>query len=185
MSDPDKFSDIFEAYVERGDKSCWVKLHQEFFGTVLFENALRWTRNKEMAEELVQETQMKVLINRNQYRKGSSFPAWANRIMFNLFLDLNKKSRSRHVHDDSGLEEIPSFTSSPEDDMVMKDLKEIIGHELSKLTEKEKDAIHLRHVEELSFKDISSKIGTSEFNAKQILYRALCKIRTAFQSLEL
>lgn len=69
---------------------------------VFFSFALKLTKDKEDAEDLVQETLFKALRNKHRFMQGTNFKAWMLTIMKNLFINnYRKKSRMRMVFDDS------------------------------------------------------------------------------------
>ena len=51
----------------------------------------------------------------------------------------------------------------------------------SSLSTKEKDFIHFRYFQELSFKELSTKFKTSQVNARKIISRSLKKLRDEFK----
>lgn len=64
-------------------------------GTELFIYAMHLTKDKFRADDLLQETNMKVLIQREKYREDKCFEAWAKKIMFNSFI--NNTNREKHI----------------------------------------------------------------------------------------
>ena len=48
--------------------------------------AMSLSRNYDRAKDLVQETNLKVLLHHNQYKRGTQFKSWAMKIMRNAFL---------------------------------------------------------------------------------------------------
>ncbi|MEO1434925.1 MAG: RNA polymerase sigma factor [Bacteroidota bacterium] len=67
---------------------------------VFFSFALKLTKDREDAEDLVQETLFKALRNKHRFMQGTNFKAWMLTIMKNLFInDYRKKSRMRMVFD--------------------------------------------------------------------------------------
>ena len=56
-------------------------------GAELLIYARRLTKDKFRAEDLLQETSLKVLVQRDKYRENKCFAAWAKRIMLNSFLN--------------------------------------------------------------------------------------------------
>lgn len=69
---------------------CWKNLKA---------NALKLTRNAEKAEDLVQETFLRALANRHQFKPGTSMSAWLFTIQRNSFFSTARKS-GREVEGD-------------------------------------------------------------------------------------
>jgi RNA polymerase sigma-70 factor (ECF subfamily) len=71
---------------------CLLNEHQKLFAA-----ALNRTRNKDDAEELVQQTILRCMEHAHQFTPGTSIGAWATTILKNLFLD-GKRSEIRRPH---------------------------------------------------------------------------------------
>ena len=60
--------------------------------------ALRLTRNKDEAQDLLQETALRAYKNRDKFRLGTNFKSWMNTIMRNTFINqYSKKKKSKVV----------------------------------------------------------------------------------------
>lgn len=62
---------------------------------ILFAFAMRLTRNKEDAKDLIQETVCKAYRNRERFRMGTNFKAWMTTIMHNTFINFYRKRKTR------------------------------------------------------------------------------------------
>ncbi len=69
----------------------WGELEDLLFGF-----AMRLTRNKEDAKDLMQETVMKAFRYRSKYQKNTNFKAWTTTIMRNTFINIYRKNRNRN-----------------------------------------------------------------------------------------
>lgn len=73
---------------------------------LLFSFALRLTRNREDARDLMQETAIKAYRHRNTFQTGTNFKSWISTIMRNTFINHYRKNQKRqHVN-----EPIETFT---------------------------------------------------------------------------
>ena len=64
--------------------------------------ALSFTRNKEDASDLTQETMLKAIVYRNYYTPQTNFKAWVFTIMRNLFINqYRRKVKSKTIFDNS------------------------------------------------------------------------------------
>lgn len=62
--------------------------------------AISLTRNTETAKDLIQETLLKAISNKNKFRDGTNIKAWLYTIMKNIFInDYRKASKRKLVHD--------------------------------------------------------------------------------------
>lgn len=63
---------------------------------LLFAFAMRLTRNREDAKDLIQETVCKAYKNRERFRVGTNFKAWMTTIMHNTFINFYRKRKTRN-----------------------------------------------------------------------------------------
>jgi len=80
--------------------------------------ALSLTRNRPDAEDLVQETFMKAILNKNRYSDNTNLKAWLFTIMKNIFINnYRRKVKARTIFDDSKdgyLINFPKITKLPD-----------------------------------------------------------------------
>lgn len=63
---------------------------------LLFAFAMRLTRNKEDAKDLIQETVCKAYKHKERFRMGTNFKAWMTTIMHNTFVNFYRKRKTRN-----------------------------------------------------------------------------------------
>src|SRR5215475_10587976 len=91
---------------KRGEAQAFEILFERYQPKI-FATALRFTRVREDAEDIVQETFQKAFIHLHQFEGKSSFSTWLTRIAINEALMLLRKGRARREVsiDDSNIEE--------------------------------------------------------------------------------
>lgn len=62
---------------------------------LLFSFALRLTRSRQDAEDLMQETKIKAYKYRNKFTEGTNFKGWISTIMRNTFINHYRKAKTR------------------------------------------------------------------------------------------
>ena len=131
----------------------------------LFRLALRITLNEAEAEDVVQETMIKVWNRRDDWR--------------NLALDKAKKmgNRSEGLEGSGGDPSDESFSADPERAAVLNDTMAILRRLMDSLPEKQRSVMHLRDVEGKSYKEIADVMGISQEQVKVNLFRARQAIR--------
>jgi RNA polymerase sigma-70 factor (ECF subfamily) len=67
----------------------WYELESLLFGF-----AMKLTRNKEEAKDLMQETVLKAYRNRDRFRINTNFKAWTTTIMRNTFINAYRKKNN-------------------------------------------------------------------------------------------
>ncbi len=99
---------------------------------LLFSFALRLTRNRQDAQDLVQETSMRAYHNRDKFTMGTNFKSWVSTIMRNTYINRYRKQKSRrHVNQpienfSYALESSNAIPNKGEHDLRMEELKRIL-----------------------------------------------------------
>ena len=143
----------------------------------LFRLALRITLNREEAEDIVQDTMIKVWDKRYEWGSIDSIEAYSLRICRNLSLDRLKK---RDNQNGSLEEEQPRQEplSTPQDRLRI--VKEIVNS----LPEKQRTCMQLRDFEGKQYKEIASILGITEEQVKTNIFRARQTVKQRFQKIE-
>ncbi len=141
----------------------------------IFRLAMRITLNRQDAEDIVQETMLKVWSRREQWAEIASMEAFCLTICHNLALDRVKRmSRQTSTSLDSETYERAddSYNSDPEEQTVQRDRLQIVRHLMDTLPEKQRICIQLRDIEGKSYKDIAAVMGITEQQVKVNIFRA-------------
>lgn len=150
----------------------------------LFRLALRITLNKAEAEDIVQETMIKVWNRRDTWDAIDSIEAFCLTICRNMALDKVKAAANRNVTIDGDKEsEIPadrSYASNPEEQAVQRDKVAVVRRIIDGLPEKQRSVMQLRDFEGKSYRDIATIMGISEEQVKVNIFRARQTIKQRF-----
>ena len=142
---------------------------------------LRITRDRDLAEDAVQDALLSAWNKRHQYERTARLDTWIHRIAVNSALQILRKRRSSTWEP---LEtDIPDDSSTP--DLVREDeeLGVDLAAALSNLSEIERVCFVLKHLEQWRLKEISQEIDASIGTIKQALFRALKKLRVSMADL--
>ena len=151
----------------------------------LFRLALRITLNRAEAEDVVQETMMKVWNRRDSWDKIESIEAFCLTICRNLSLDKVRHMDSQIVtleteHDPADR----SYGANPEEQAMQRDRVALVRKLIGQLPEKQRTAMQLRDMEGKSYRDIASIMGISEEQVKVNIFRARQTIKKEFRQQE-
>ena len=163
-----KLSDeqLFKLF-QKGDRKSFDKLvvrYQDKLITFIY----MIVGDADLAEDLAQETYLKVVINKNSYNEtGAKFSTWMYTIAKNAaFTELRKKTRrktdafseiKKGGEDQVGKPiDIADTLQSPEDQVMQTFMRKEIQLSLSKLKDDFRMIIILRDIQELSYDDIST-----------------------------
>ena len=147
----------------------------------LFRLALRITLNRAEAEDVVQETMIKVWNKRDYWDEIESIEAFCLTICRNISLDKMKKAENQNQslqegHDAPDL----SYTSNPEEQAMQRDRIQLIRQLINHLPEKQRSCMQLRDFEGKSYKEIAQVLGISEEQVKINIFRARQTIKQKF-----
>lgn len=139
------------------------------------------------AEDLLQETFLKVYTQRERYRNQGNFKAWLYRIARNLCIDHRRAQGRRPVghwiaEEDLSPDGIENFDKAIDegddarDYVFTRELEEKMQEALAMLSRREREAFLLRRVEEMSYEEISQTLDCTLSAAKMRVKRAFDKI---------
>ncbi len=152
----------------------------------LYRLALRITLNPAEAEDVVQETMIKVWNRRDQWDEIESIEAFCLTICRHLSLDKTKKmaNQSQSLNEDEHDAPDNSYSSNPEEQAMQQDKVRLVHRLIDELPEKQRSVMQLRDVEGKSYKEIASIMGISEEQVKVNIFRARQAIRQKFLETE-
>ena len=101
--------------------------------SLLFGFAMRLTRNKENAKDLMQETLMRCYDKRNRFKMGTNFKSWATTVMYNSYINHYRKRKTRNkvikpIEDFNYMVENKSVEGNAYSRIMMKELRNIVGN---------------------------------------------------------
>jgi RNA polymerase sigma-70 factor (ECF subfamily) len=131
-------------------------------------------RNAAEAEDAVQETFLRVLKNKNKLPEVRDARVWLVRITWNVVLDRKRRSKVRPETDDIAdlVRTLPCSGPGGEAATIAEaEYRRILGL-IDTLPSKERQALLLSAVEELSTAEIASVLATSESSVRSRLFRA-------------
>ena len=151
---------------------------------LLYRLALRITLNHEEAQDIVQDTMMKVWNKRDELEGIESIEAYCMTICRNLSLDKMKAKSKQNESLDQIHTETLDLGVNPYEQMMQKDRIDLVRRMVNSLPEKQKSCMQLRDFEGKSYKEIASILNISEDQVKVNIYRARQAIKQKYQQIE-
>lgn len=145
----------------------------------LFRLALRITFDRAEAEDIVQETMIRVWNKRDEWDELGSVEAYCLTVARNLAIDRSEKKDSQTVELTIEAEQTPD-ASSPYDRLVNKERLKLVHRLVGELPEKQRFIMQLRDVEGKSYKEIAAALRLTEEQVKVNLFRARQKVKQKF-----
>jgi RNA polymerase sigma-70 factor, ECF subfamily len=177
------------AATKTGDGSAFELLVRRHEGKI-FSLAQRMTRNREDAEDVVQQSFQKAFIHLNKFEGESLFSTWLTRITINEALMLLRRKRgSREVpiaesraEDQTALPlDFPDAGPNPEDRCLQREQERILSAAVNELKPGMRKAIELRELGELSTGETAQVMGLSVGAVKARVFHGRRKLRKTLQ----
>ena len=152
----------------------------------LYAAAMRYTKNPEDAQDLVQDTYIKAYNSFHQFEPGTNLKAWLYRVLTTTFINTYRKDQRRPQTSDSELEdwqiaEASSHTSDQgksTEDVVLENLPDSdIKNALAEIPEEFRMAVYLADVEGFSYKEIAEIVGSPAGTVMSRLHRGRKQLR--------
>ncbi len=170
------------ARYQAGDESS-LKALIDRYEKRLFSYILISVKNKELAEDIFQDTFIKVIntIRSGNYHEEGKFFQWIMRIANNLKIDYYRKLQRMPMYDNNGEYDIFDILGNKEESVEQKLVKEQIFSDLNRmvayLPEEQKEVLQMRIYQDYSFKEIAAMTGVSINTALGRMRYALINLR--------
>lgn len=152
----------------------------------LYAAAMRYTKNPEDAQDLVQDTYIKAYNSFHQFEPGTNLKAWLYRVLTTTFINNYRKDQRRPQTSDSELEdwqlaEASSHTSDQgksTEDVVLENLPDSdIKNALAQIPEEFRMVVYLADVEGFSYKEIAEIVDVPTGTVMSRLHRGRKQLR--------
>lgn len=150
----------------------------------LFRLALRITLNRQEAEDIVQDTLIKIWNARDKWETIDSMEAFALTITRNLSLDSIKRlGNNENMLEDSKADR-PDYANTPSEHVIQQDKLTIVKKIINALPEKQRSCMQLRDIEGKSYKDIAQILKITEDQVKVNIFRARQTVKQRFEEID-
>lgn len=159
---------------QKGEKEAFNELITIYYPYVS-KFLVKLTSDEEIAQDLVQETFLKLIINIEKFDvKGTAkFSTYLIKIAKNCYLDYLK--REQRISSEVDIETI-SDAISIEDKIEKKEELNKVLEELEQLPFEQAQAIKMKYLEEYSLKEIANKMGTKSVTIKSRIHEGKKKL---------
>ncbi|CAN5624630.1 RNA polymerase sigma factor SigW [soil metagenome] len=177
---------------QQGRDSAFRELLRRYERPV-FSLVFRMVRDRDTAEDLAQESFIKVLNNIDRYRPEFKFSSWLFKIANNVAIDHLRKRTvatvslegSRHATTTAEAEStaipVASKDQSALEEMESKELGRAIEQAVAALRPEYRACILLRHVEDRSYEEIAATLDLPLGTVKTYIHRARHELRKALE----
>ena len=162
----------------RNDDEDAFRVLSSLYGNDIYLKAKSITKNNEDAEELTQDTMLKIRKGIFSFRGDSSLKTWIFRIISNLSINRLKKTSRQGSSDDTAdnaasfADVLPSSEVSPADLIERSDTEAIMARAMAALPPEYAKIMDLRVAQELSYEEIAEKLNLTLGTVKSRIARA-------------
>lgn len=178
------------AIARNGSEAAYRELLARYERPV-FSLVFRMVRDRETAEDLSQETFIKVLNNLDRYSPEFKFSSWLFKIANNLTIDHLRRRRLETVSIEGAPDAVTSESAkatsiavvsgneSPLEELESRELGTAIERAIGQLRPEYRACILLRHVEDKSYEEIAEIVKLPLGTVKTYIHRARHELRAA------
>jgi len=183
MQQPQLMSDrdLVRLYQKGEEQAITELIHrykQKIFTSIFF-----LVRKRELAEDLFQETFIKIItsLRENRYNEEGKFLPWAIRIAHNLVIDYFRKDQhmpmQRDTEEYSVFDYMPNKTRNAVEQIIHEEKINKVRQLIEQLPFEQREVVIMRHYGELSFKEISKTLNININTALGRMHYAVLKMR--------
>jgi RNA polymerase sigma-70 factor (ECF subfamily) len=172
----------------KGDEMAWeslVRLHTRRIFSICY----RFTGRSEQAQDLTQEVFLRVFRSLNSFQKASGcFRVWVTSLTRNLLIDHYRKTKKDKLVDSIEdklpiLEEVEAAGARPEGRLAGREAGELLQLALARLSPELREAVILRDLEEMEYKEIAEALGVPDGTVKSRISRGRAELARILRKL--
>jgi RNA polymerase sigma factor (sigma-70 family) len=177
--------DALVVAAQSGEEWAFMELYKRNSPRV-FRSIYRITKNREDAEDALQDSMLKAFLHLKRFDQRASFSTWFTRIGINSALMILRKRPKPGANSIDGSAEcdetwrqteIADRSPSPEESFARRERETHFQKALCHLPDTLRTVVEIRRMDEGSMKDIAGTLGISVPAAKSRLLRARAKLR--------
>ncbi len=179
----ENISELVERF-KAGDEKAFNELVR-LFEKRIYAHAYQMVGNHTEADEVLQETFVRLVKNISRLKSDSNFPSFVFKIATNYCIDIIRKRQRKYVNvDDQEFEESGRFQlelsrsiPTPEDEQENKQLLELINAAIAELPPKQRATIVLHDVDGYSKEEIAQMMDCPQATVRSNLHIARSKVK--------
>lgn len=158
--------------LKRGDDAAFTLLYKKYWSEVYNFSRL-YLNTKEAAEEVVQEVFVKLWELRETLRPEENFKGFLFIITRNVIFNQHRKQVNEIQYKMSLLEIQNEELYHMEDELEKRELREFLDRLISRMPEQRQIIFNLKRYEDLSYREIATRLNITERMVERNLYKAM------------
>lgn len=163
--------------IAAGDEHAYRQVFDQY-KTSIYSTIFNLCDDEFIAEEVLQETFIRLWKYRDKLTEVINFDAWIYRVAQNVFLSKIKQDKKGHEPIDLFLHDVV-FETHSYNDLEYKELEESFEQAIANLPEKQRITYQLIKIEGLSRKEVANILNVSAETVKWNLEQSVKKVRNA------
>jgi RNA polymerase sigma-70 factor (ECF subfamily) len=173
----------FMARLAAGDREALAPLMERHYRR-MYRIALSYLRQPDDALDVVQEAFVRAFQSASRWDGSAEAGPWLARITVNLAIDRWRRNRRRAqtftpLGESDHAAALADLSPSPDRRVQGREAGERVAAALSRLPERQRAVVVLRHYQDMSLEEIAGTLGMSLGTVKSSLHRALNRMREA------
>ena len=145
---------------------------------IIFRTALRIVLNREEAEDIVQDTLLRLWERREELEQVDNLEAFALTAARHLAIDRKEKMENRNLSFDEDAHDMSDEgREGIENQLMRQETRGFIADIINTLPEKQRTILQLRDIEGKNYKEIAKTLSISESDVKVSLFRARNEVK--------
>jgi RNA polymerase sigma-70 factor, ECF subfamily len=170
-----------------GDRRCQELVFKAFFGKMMGV-CLRYTRDRDTAQDIIQESFIKAFDKLSDFNFSGSFEGWLRRIVVNSAIDHFRKSKNTISLEEEGNvkeeddDNAPDLMEEEKDDNIYENIRpEMVYEAMQQLTPAYRTVFNLYVYENYSHKEIAEMLNINIGTSKSNLAKAKMRLKVLLQ----
>ena len=159
-----------------GDTEAWEQIVRQYSRRV-YNLCYRFTGNREEAEDLTQEVFLRIFRTLKSYSAAQgAFATWMTSVSRNLLIDHYRRTQKDRLtssleDEQSHIEEKAAATPPPDRRVARREIGQLLQQALNRLSPELREAVILRDIQELEYREIQAILGVPEGTVKSRINR--------------
>ena len=165
-----------------GDAAAFEEVYTRF-APMVYALCLRMSGESSRAQDLSQEVFLRVFRSLGRFRGRSSLRTWIYRVAINHCRSClgRRRLRTESLDDGVSVGKVADSGRGPEDVTVAKDVGRLVGEALLELPGRFREAVVLRDIEDLSYREIASILGIRLGTVRSRISRGRDRLRVLLE----
>lgn len=164
----------------KGDSYGFAQLYQKYKSRI-YGFLIKMTKDKDLAEDLMQETFFAAYRNAGQFDRNRNFLSWLFGIAHKRTIDYFRHAKVEKVNRKEIKKFIGTCYDHPDDILSCREVKNIINREVEKLEKNQREVLLMRVLGDVKFKEIAEIMDCSINTVLGRMYYVHKKIRKKLQ----